>query len=203
MCAIERSRAVGGRRHAERVGDVQPVRPGLHQPGGGHRRRAHRRPEPRQLAAVGHPQQFVVQRAAGWRASRPAAAAGGVRGSSSAPASTKPVGLSAASASTSREAGLVGDGEQRDPVGPQQVRDLVGDRPSRRRGVGRPAVRAAAATSASRSSLSARRSATIGRLLRPWRHPNPGAGVAPAERRRARPSPPGRAPTPATTSAGA
>ena len=61
-----------------------------------------------------------------------------------------------------REAGFVGDGDQRDPVGPQQVRDLVGDGPTRRgRRLG-PRDRGSSATSASSSSLSARRSATIG-----------------------------------------
>ena len=51
--------------HPDGVGDVEAVRPRLHQPGGGHRRGAHRRAEPEQLAAVGHRQQRVVQRVSG------------------------------------------------------------------------------------------------------------------------------------------
>ena len=52
-----------GPRHAERVGHVEAVCPGLHQPCGGHRRGAHRRPEPGQLVGVGHGQQRVMQSA--------------------------------------------------------------------------------------------------------------------------------------------
>ena len=40
-------------RGAERLGHVERVRPGLHEARGGHRRRAHRRPEPRHLLAGG------------------------------------------------------------------------------------------------------------------------------------------------------
>ncbi len=45
---------VGDRRlDAECLVDVEPVRPGLHEPRGGHRRRRHGRPVPRHLLAVG------------------------------------------------------------------------------------------------------------------------------------------------------
>ena len=53
MCATCRSRAETDGGMAQRVGDVEAVRPGLHQPGRRHRGRAHRRAEPGQPGPVG------------------------------------------------------------------------------------------------------------------------------------------------------
>ena len=122
----------GGPFDAKGVGDVKPVRPGLHQPRGSHRRRAHRRPEPRQFAALGNRQQRVVQPAAG---DPPVGEQLGRR------YGRQFLGARVDEADRIRRRGgqhfgeprLVGDRGQGDPVGPQQVPDLVGDGPARRR----------------------------------------------------------------------
>ena len=162
MCATCRSRGETDGGVAQRVGDVEAVRPGLHQPGGGHRRRAHRRAEPRQPGAVGQRRELP----------RPAPS-GPARQRSSSRSGVGPRRRRAAASSTSggqRRAGLgdrageavgVGRGEQRLLVGPREVGDLVGDGPALGR-VSAPARRCPRARRrrASSASPSARRSAS-------------------------------------------
>ena len=112
------------------------VRPGLHDPGGGHRGGRHPGAEPGQFLAGRDGGERVGQR----RPAGPPAgssSAGGAR-NSSAPSSTSRVG-SGARGHAARERLGVGGGEQRDVVGPGEVGDLVRDGPARRRGRSRPA----------------------------------------------------------------
>ena len=122
---------------SERVGDVDAVRPGLHQAGGGHRGPTHRWAEPVQFAAVGHGPQRGVQVGTGQppgcqkfgrrqfgRLGGAVVDEGGDRG--------------LGSDHQGVERRLIGDREQRHPVGPPQVPDLMGDGPPRGRRHQRP-----------------------------------------------------------------
>ena len=81
-----------------------------------------------------------------------------------------------------REAGFVGDRDQRDPIGPQQVRDLVGDRPSRGGRGGRPSDRQAGRRPARRGRRSRRADRRPSAPLSPCRPPYPGGWRATADR---------------------
>ena len=116
---------------AERVGDVETVCPGLHQPRGGHRRGAHRRTEPRQLAAVGHRKEFLVQPGPGRTPVRQQLRRWG-DGEFLGACVDEPDGVRGRLLEHRRERGFVGDRFECDAVRPQQMCDLMGDRPARR-----------------------------------------------------------------------
>lgn len=125
----------GGRRAygPEGVGDVLAVRPGLHQPGGGHGGGAHRRPVPGEpdpgrdraqglleLLAAGPPagEEFGGRQLRALLRALVDEAVGGGEGL---------LGLGG-------EGVGVGGGEEGGPVGPGEVGDLMGDRPAGRGG---------------------------------------------------------------------
>ena len=148
--------------HPERVGDVQTVRPGLHQPGGGHRRR--RSSADRTTAACGRRRRSAVRRAdgRGSRASRPGDVPAAAR-----PAPRRLRRRNPSDPWLPRRA-PPRSRPRRSPRSARRDRSTAGARSDGRssspeQGWRRPTRSAGrSATRASRSSLSARRSATIG-----------------------------------------
>ena len=105
-CATCRIRSVGSSRDAERVGDVEAVRPGLHEAGGGHRGRAHRRPEPGHLLAGGVGAQRLLERRTATARQRASRSARSALPPSSASASTKPSGRRSPARTSASQASL-------------------------------------------------------------------------------------------------
>ena len=125
----------------ERLVHVERVRPGLHEPGGGHRGGRHRRPEPRDLLTVGYAAKAwsSAARAARQRAS---SSAGSTAPPASASASTYPSGSAIASITTASHAAL--SVAAMTATSSVQARWAIcgGDVPAGGRGGGAPAVRA-------------------------------------------------------------
>ena len=149
---------------AERVGDVLPVGPRLHEPGRAHGRRAHRRPEPRQLRPggdAGRASSSAAGRPATPRAARPPAAR---------PARPRPVDVAVELGGGPRSSRRTAPGRWRPGWRPRRSRPggrSGGRWSSPRPGSGGPTGGGQGATRASSSAPSARRSATrrvIGRL---------------------------------------
>ena len=138
MCAIERSRAVAGRftprasatsRPCAQVSISRAVAIDAALIGGPN----HGSLRPSATASSSSCSRARVRRqsASSW--------SGGTAATSSAPSSTNPVGLAAATSSKAAKPASSVTADQRDTVGPQQVRDLVGDGPAGcRRGRGPP-----------------------------------------------------------------
>ena len=136
--ATWRSRAVGSRPHAERVGDVLAVRPGLHQPAGD-RRGARPCPGPY------HGSRTRGSAAGRRRAGRPASVeprhgSRGLAGVGTAPRPRRGTGRRRRAARPAAAANAAGSRrrQQRSVVEERQVRDLVADRPALGRGGVRP-----------------------------------------------------------------